>query len=122
MEETLKIPKKVFIVPYRNRVQHKFFFSKYMQFILEGETDTINVLTDTWFTQLLVENKSGIWERISGTPGGKGKMLFTESGTFYAIQNNTPMLVRDFTEVGHKQIHRTYPYVSTRINSLRSGL
>ena len=39
MEETLKVPKKVFIVPYRNRVQHKFFFSKYMQFILEGETD-----------------------------------------------------------------------------------
>ncbi len=33
----LKIPKKVFIVPYRNRVQHKFFFSKYMQFILEGD-------------------------------------------------------------------------------------
>ena len=90
--------------------------------ILEGETDSINELTDTWFTQLLVENKSGIWERIVGNPGGKGKMLFTESGTFYAIQNNTPMLVRDFTEVGHKQIHRTYPYVSTRISLLRSGL
>ncbi len=34
-----KIPKRVFIVPYRNRVQHKFFFSKYMSFILEGDTD-----------------------------------------------------------------------------------
>jgi len=33
------VPKRVFIVPYRNRVQHKFFFSKYMSFILEGETD-----------------------------------------------------------------------------------
>ena len=31
------IPKKIFIVPYRNRVQHKFFFSKYMTFILEDE-------------------------------------------------------------------------------------
>ena len=38
-ETTIKVPKKVFIVPYRNRIQHKFFFSKYMQFILEGETD-----------------------------------------------------------------------------------
>jgi len=28
-------PKRVFIVPYRNRAQHKFFFSKYMSFILE---------------------------------------------------------------------------------------
>jgi hypothetical protein len=33
----IKIPKRVFIVPYRNRVQHKFFFSKYMQFILEND-------------------------------------------------------------------------------------
>jgi len=34
-----KIPKRVFIVPYRNRVQHKFFFSKYMSFILEDCDD-----------------------------------------------------------------------------------
>jgi len=32
-------PKIVFIVPYRNRVQHKFFFSKYMSFILEDRDD-----------------------------------------------------------------------------------
>jgi hypothetical protein len=34
-----KVPKRVFIVPYRNRVQHKFFFSKYMSFILEDADD-----------------------------------------------------------------------------------
>jgi hypothetical protein len=39
MIEELKIPKKVFIVPYRNRTQHKFFFSKYMSFILENDDD-----------------------------------------------------------------------------------
>lgn len=33
------IPKRIFIVPYRNRVQQKFFFEKYMQFILESDTD-----------------------------------------------------------------------------------
>jgi len=33
------IPKKIFIVPYRNRIQHKFFFSKYMSFILEDKDD-----------------------------------------------------------------------------------
>ncbi len=35
----ISIPKTVFIVPYRNRIQHKFFFSKYMSFILEDKKD-----------------------------------------------------------------------------------
>jgi len=35
----VSVPKKVFIVPYRNRPQHKFFFSKYMSFILEEKED-----------------------------------------------------------------------------------
>jgi hypothetical protein len=39
MSEEVKIPKRIFIVPYRNRVQHKFFFSKYMSFILENDDD-----------------------------------------------------------------------------------
>ena len=38
-KEELQIPKRIFIVPYRNRVQHKFFFSKYMSFILENKDD-----------------------------------------------------------------------------------
>jgi hypothetical protein len=35
MSETTKIPKLVFIVPYRNRPQHKFFFTNYMTTILK---------------------------------------------------------------------------------------
>ena len=38
-DKNVDIPKRVFIVPYRNRIQHKFFFSKYMSFILEDKKD-----------------------------------------------------------------------------------
>ena len=31
----MSVPKIIFIVPYRNRVQHKFFFTKYMEHIME---------------------------------------------------------------------------------------
>jgi len=37
INEETKVPKRIFIVPYRNRAQHKFFFSKYMSFILEDD-------------------------------------------------------------------------------------
>jgi len=39
MTTEIKIPKRIFIVPYRNRIQHKFFFSMYMSFILESSDD-----------------------------------------------------------------------------------
>ena len=33
------VPKIVFVVPYRNRAQHKFFFSNYLTTIMEGRDD-----------------------------------------------------------------------------------
>jgi hypothetical protein len=39
MSEEKKIPKMIFIVPYRNRIQHKFFFSRQMNFLLEERND-----------------------------------------------------------------------------------
>jgi hypothetical protein len=42
-DDNQKVPKRIFIVPYRNRVQHKFFFSKYMSFILENDDDDYEI-------------------------------------------------------------------------------
>jgi len=33
------VPRRVFIVPYRDRMQQKFFFCKHMSFLLEGDSD-----------------------------------------------------------------------------------
>lgn len=45
LDEVGKVPKRIFIVPYRNRVQHKFFFSKWMSFLLEDKDDY-----EIWFS------------------------------------------------------------------------
>jgi hypothetical protein len=42
-EKINAIPKRVFIVPYRNRLEQKFFFSRQMEFILK-DTDDYEVL------------------------------------------------------------------------------
>jgi hypothetical protein len=34
-----RVPNRIFIVPYRNRIHHKFFFCRQMDFLLEGEDD-----------------------------------------------------------------------------------
>ena len=33
------IPKNVFIVPYKNRPQHKYFFSNYLNIIMDDRDD-----------------------------------------------------------------------------------
>lgn len=35
----MPVPKRVFIIPYRNRLEQKFFYSKQMNFILEDESN-----------------------------------------------------------------------------------
>lgn len=61
-------------------------------------------------------------KRVWGHCKGKGKAsvgpgyhLVTESGSFKIGFANECMLVRDFTEVGAKRIHETYPFIKSII-------
>ena len=46
-----------------------------------------------------------------------GHQLITESGAFLInIYDSTPLLIRDFTEVGYNRIDETYAFVLSRLN------
>lgn len=66
--------------------------------------------------QGLIIKKDELWnQNTSGFNTNmyeNGVMLITESGTFKLMDNdiNTLITVRDFTEVGYKDIHKTYEY------------
>ena len=60
----------------------------------------------------------GIWTHARGkgkTPSQPGYHLVTESGSFKIGFGKEKMLVRDFTEVGAKRIHETYPFIKSII-------
>jgi hypothetical protein len=44
-----------------------------------------------------------------------GRHLITESGTLVACVNGTVLPLRDFTEIGIDNIHKTYPFVAERL-------
>jgi len=43
LQEGEKVPEIVFIVPYRNRIQHKYFFSNYMPSIMKDYNDNYEI-------------------------------------------------------------------------------
>jgi hypothetical protein len=72
------------------------------------------------YTEIITYNEgTHIWERINSTVSGqmRGRTLITDSGTFYVVLpgSDITLLVRDFTEVGHRSIDKTYSYVASRL-------
>ncbi len=73
-----------------------------------------------WNTELYELDKD-IWIKGSANytvsqGSAIGKTLITETGEFIIVQeDNTEKIVRDFTEIGHEEIHKTYPLVGTRL-------
>jgi len=47
----------------------------------------------------------------------RGKHVITDSGTLVIYTNGQVRKIRDFTEVGIDQIHKTYPFVAERLST-----
>ena len=78
--EVNQVPKIIFIVPYRNRPQHKFFFSNYLKTIMEDRNDY-----ELYFSH-----------QCDNRPFNRGG---TKNIGFLAIKNKYPDFYKDITFV-----------------------
>ena len=93
--EEVTYPKRVFIVPYRNRLQQKFFFCQQMNFILEGADD---------YEILFVH-------QMDSRPFNRGAM---KNIGFLAIKEKYPESYKDitfiFNDVDTLPFHKLFDY------------
>ena len=94
-----------------------------------NEQDVIGIVTgritgknaNEWHTELYeYDEYDKVWKRgkstiIPGTDSMEGRTLITETGEFI-ILDGKEKVVRDFTDIGHRSIHETYPFVLSRLN------
>jgi hypothetical protein len=75
----------------------------------EWNTELYEFGNDVW-----IKGKSTV---LSGSNSIKGKTIITETGEFIIWDSNEKKekIVRDFTDIGHKSIHETYPFVAARL-------
>lgn len=95
--------------------------------IVKGSIENVNreemEIKGIWNTELY-EFVEGTWIKskstiVSGNDIIEGVTIITDSGEFIIWDENEKKerLVRDFTEVGYKTIHETYPFVASRLRA-----
>jgi hypothetical protein len=95
--------------------------------IVNGEIDNVDATKmgelEIWNTELY-EYVNNVWIKSKSTiiPGGdkvEGITIITESGEFIIWDEveKKERVIRDFTEVGYKTIHETYPFVASRLRT-----
>jgi len=95
--------------------------------VVSAEIDGIEDNNGLWNTELY-EYKDGVWiKSVSTVKESKeikgsvcGMTLITDSGEFiiWDDMEQKEKIVRDFTEIGYKEIHKTYSLVSSRLRLL----
>jgi hypothetical protein len=94
--------------------------------IIYGEVENVSEnssQTEKWHTELYELNGAGTWIKgkgtlkLDGNANAHGYSIITQSGEFIIWDNatQTEKVVRDFTDIGYKRIHETYPLVASRL-------
>ena len=90
--------------------------------IVYAELDNIDDSTGIWNTELYEWLDEGIWIKGSSTVSrsknnGIGMTIISKTGEFIIWDNihKKEKIIRDFTEIGYKEIHKTYPLVCSRL-------
>ncbi len=95
--------------------------------IVKGQVDGVDskrtLEQGLWNTELY-ELENGVWIKGKSTivPGNdtiQGMTIITETGEFIIWDEKLQKerIIRDFTEVGYKTIHETYPFVASRLRA-----
>jgi hypothetical protein len=92
--------------------------------VVYGEVEGIENMNGKWNTELY-ELREGIWVKgeatvRKGVGNACGITLITETGEIIIWDEiaKKEKIVRDFTEIGYKEIHKTYPLVASRLRLL----
>lgn len=93
--------------------------------VVYGEIEGAENGDDIWNTELY-ELSEGVWVRGQSTVkrsknNASGMTLITKTGEIIIWDEieKREKIVRDFTEIGYKEIHKTYPLVSSRLRLLK---
>jgi hypothetical protein len=96
--------------------------------IIDSRIDGTSIDSDIWNTELY-EWTDTIWKKGQSTVGVGNKSVFgrtliTESGTFIIWDEveQKEKLIRDFTDVGIHDIHKTYPMIASRLRLASSEI
>jgi hypothetical protein len=93
--------------------------------IVLGEVEKVDKskTNGVWNTELY-ELEDGVWIKgkstvVSGNETIQGMTIITETGEFIIWDEveKKEKVIRDFTEVGYKTIHETYPFVASRLRT-----
>jgi hypothetical protein len=95
--------------------------------IVKGEVEEVDAMKmnelGIWNTELY-EYVNEVWIKtkskvVPGTDKIEGMTIITECGEFiiWDEDEKRERIIRDFTEVGYKTIHGTYPFVASRLRT-----